>query len=57
LIRPDARRLPRSALTSAAGQDDEDDEDDDEKTGAEPTGDPDVDAEFEQGKLKKQREP
>jgi hypothetical protein len=37
-------------------EDDEDDEDDDEAA-KKPAGDPDVDAEFQDGKLKKQRQP
>jgi prolipoprotein diacylglyceryl transferase len=47
------KRSPRSRDESA--DDDEDDEDDDDGDGKEPSGDPDVESEFEDGKLKKQR--
>jgi prolipoprotein diacylglyceryl transferase len=53
----DRSKASQAAQDEGQDDEDEDEDDDDEKTGAEPTGDPDVDAEFEQGKLKKQREP
>ena len=40
-----------------ADDEDDDDEDDEDDDGKKPSGDPDVESEFQDGKLKKQREP
>lgn len=47
------KRAPRSRDESAHDEDDDDEGDDDD--GEQPSGDPDVESEFEGGKLKKQR--